>query len=30
MQEMTFGMKVKGIKNMEWIDREKWTRKTIP
>ena len=27
MQEVTTGMREKGIKNMEWIDREEWRRK---
>ena len=27
MQEVTTGMRQKGIKNMEWVDREKWRRK---
>ena len=26
MQEVTIGMRGKGIKNMEWIDREQWRR----
>ena len=27
MQEITTGMREKGIDNMEWVDREKWRRK---
>ena len=27
MQKVTTGMREKGIKNMEWIDREEWGRK---
>ena len=27
MQEVTTGIKEKGINNMEWIDREEWRRK---
>ena len=27
MQGVTTGMREKGIKNMEWIDREEWRRK---
>ena len=27
MQEVTTGMREKGISNMEWVDREKWRRK---
>ena len=27
MQEVTTGMREKGIINMEWIDREEWRRK---
>ena len=27
MQEVTRGMRGKGINNMEWVDREKWRRK---
>ena len=26
MQEVTNGMREKGIKNVEWIDREEWRR----
>ena len=28
MQEVTTGMREKGINIMEWIDREEWRRKT--
>ena len=27
MQEVTTGIREKGINNMEWIDREEWRRK---
>jgi hypothetical protein len=27
MQEVTTGMKEKGINNLEWVDREEWRRK---
>jgi hypothetical protein len=27
IQEVTTGMREKGINNMEWIDREDWRRK---
>ena len=27
MQEVTTGMREKGINNVEWIDREEWKRK---
>ena len=27
MQEVTTGLKEKGINNMEWIDREEWREK---
>ena len=27
MQEVTSGMREKGINSMEWIDREEWRRK---
>ena len=27
MEEVTTGMREKGINNMEWIDREEWRRK---
>ena len=27
MQEVTTGMREKGINKMKWIDREEWTRK---
>ena len=27
MQEITTGMREKGIKNVEWIDRKEWRRK---
>ena len=28
MQEVTSGMREKGINNMKWVDREEWRRKT--
>ena len=27
MQEVTTGVREKGINNMEWVDREEWRRK---